>query len=215
MRKFLHVFVGLAAVVILLLPADPAHALLLKSYISGLTGSDANSCGPTDPCFSFQKAHDVTRSGGQIGCLDNATEQGLSLVINKSITIDCGISGSSLYRLGPGSIAISAPGIVVKILNLTIDVLGADPGSLGIYFVSGAELVLENCQIQNFLGIAVKFSPQVPGSQLSIINTTFDNNGTMPSTGGGLQVLPAAGGSAGILLDRVTFSYTVTAMVLI
>jgi hypothetical protein len=42
----------------------------------------------------------------------------------------------------------------------------------------------------------------------------FSNNGIAPSSGGGLQVAPLAGGSASVKLERVSFDFNVTGMVL-
>jgi hypothetical protein len=53
-----------------------------------------------------------------------------------------------------------------------------------------------------------------PAAQLIIRDSVFSNNGVVPGTGGGLQVAPGAGGSAGVVLERVTFNYNVTSMVL-
>ena len=46
-------------------------------------------------------------------------------------------------------------------------------------------------------------------------DTIIANNGSAPSTGGGIQVFPQPGGSAGVVLNRVTFDYNVTAMALV
>src|SRR5207249_1115713 len=75
----------------------------------------------------------------------------------------------------------------------------------------------ENCVIRDMTttsALAIRFQPSTPGAQLVVSDTIIKNNGSAPSTGGGIQVAPAVGGSAGVVLNRVTFEYNVTAMVL-
>jgi hypothetical protein len=188
----------------------PARAKTYKSYISA-TGIANVNCTLATPCPTFQSAHDATAPGGEISCLDGGASFAVfpSLTITKSITIDCGNLPHAYFPL---SIVINALGIVVKIRNLTIN--GTGSFSPGIDFQNGAELVLENCLIHLYSGVAIRFQPSTPDSQLSIINSNIENNGTAPSGGGGLQVIPSAGGSARIVLDNVKFRYNATAILL-
>jgi hypothetical protein len=62
--------------------------------------------------------------------------------------------------------------------------------------------------------IAIQYEPNSPAAQLIIRDSVFLNNGVAPGTGGGLQVAPAAGGSASVKLERVSFEFNVTSMVL-
>jgi hypothetical protein len=86
-----------------------------------------------------------------------------------------------------------------------------------IVVTCGATLIIENCKFQNIANnnaIAIQFTPNSPAAQLIIRDTVFANNGIAPGTGGGLQVAPAAGGSASVSLERVSFNFNVTSMVL-
>jgi hypothetical protein len=210
MKKLVPLLAGLAAVGILGLPGTLARAKTYKSYISA-TGTTNVNCTLATPCPTFQSAHDATAPGGEISCLDGGASFAVfpSLTITKSITIDCGNLPHAYFPL---SIVINALGIVVKIRNLTIN--GTGSFSPGIDFQNGAELVLENCLIHLYSGVAIRFQPSTPDSQLSIINSNIENNGTAPSGGGGLQVIPSAGGSARIVLDNVKFRYNATAILL-
>jgi hypothetical protein len=72
-------------------------------------------------------------------------------------------------------------------------------------------VIIENCKFQDTAGsptIAVQFLPNKPAAQLIIRDSVFANNGIAPATGGGLQVAPAAGGSASVVLERVSFTTT-------
>jgi hypothetical protein len=133
-----------------------------------------------------------------------------------SFTIDC-----------PG--AVLAPAInfavfqftgtssqVVILRNLTFD--GANQnGAPFLKVTGGTTLIIENCKFQNMANnnaIAIQFLPNKPAAQLIIRDSIFANNGIAPSGGGGLQVAPAAGGSASVILERVSFNLNVTSMVL-
>jgi hypothetical protein len=86
----------------------------------------------------------------------------------------------------------------------------------------GATLIIENCKFEDDAfssaggtsPIAIQFQPTSPAAQLIIRDSVFANNGIAPATGGGLQVAPQAGGSASVSLERVSFNFNVTSMVL-
>jgi Right handed beta helix region len=186
---------ALAAILALLLPAAPAQALL-KTFVSS-TGSNANPCTFAAPCADFQVAHAATDPGGQIACLNSGDFFGAS--ITKSITMDCAGTSNSVFGF-----IINAAGIVVTIRNLTM--FG---NNIGIDFQTGAALFVENCTIRNMNtnipALGIRFAPSAPGAQLVVSDTVIKNNGIAPATGGGIQVAPQAGGSAGVSLTRVTF----------
>ena len=202
MTKLVSLSAALAAL-LALLPAAPAHALSVKTFVSS-TGS-GTTCSFAAPCGDFQAAHDATFAGGQIACLDSGVVG--SAALTKTITIDCaGTSASS------SNFTVNGAGIVVTIRNLEI----FSPG-LGIDFQNGAALFVDNCVIRHMSfspALAIRFRPSAPGSQLVVTDTITRNNGIAPSTGGGIQVAPLAGGSAGVSLPRVTLGSNVTAMVL-
>jgi hypothetical protein len=86
-----------------------------------------------------------------------------------------------------------------------------------IKVTGGATVIIENCKfedIANGNAIAIQFLPSSAAAQLIIRDSIFANNGIAPGTGGGLQVAPAAGGSASVKLERVSFELNVTGMVL-
>ena len=75
--------------------------------------------------------------------------------------------------------------------------------SIGIDFQNGAALFVENCTIRDAT-FAIRFLPSAPGSQLVVTDTIIKNNGSAPSTGGGILIQPSGAGSARVTLDRVT-----------
>ena len=203
MRPTAFLSASLAAMLVALLPAPPAQALNQKSFVSSTGGG--TTCTRTSPCANFQDAHDATDAGGEINCLDSGPFGGAT--ISRSMTIDCaGLAATS------NGLAVNGASIIVRIRNLSMKTFGF----VGIDFVNGAALFVENCIIKDFGGtaIGIRFTPSAPGSQLIVTDTVIDNNGVTPSTGGGIQIAPAAGGSAGVVLSRVRLGFNVTAMVL-
>jgi hypothetical protein len=205
-----HRFVFVTLFSLVTLATSPAQAIF-KAYVSS-SGSDANICVVSSPCQSLTRGLAVADDGGEVSCLDGyGFFSGSNVAISKSVTIDCGAAGGFFPNM---TITIDSPGIVVRLRNLKMS------GSLGlntssaIAFTDGAALILENCLIQHYVGIAITFRPSAPGSQLLSKDSVSSNNGTAPSSGGGLQVAPQSGGSAGVVLDHATFNFNVTAIVL-
>jgi hypothetical protein len=182
------------------------------AYASG-TGS-GGACTVSAPC-DFLSAVQLVDDGGLLKCLDAGPYVYPGVGFAKSLTVDC-----------PGVIRITFPNFgafqfsgtssqVVRIRNAIFD--GGSGGWPAIRVVGSPTLILENCVFQNHKtgnAIAIEFKPNAPGAQLIMTDTVIDNNGIMPSTGGGLQVAPKPGGSAGVILNRVRFGFNVTAMVL-
>jgi hypothetical protein len=187
------------------LATSPAHANY-KTYLSS-SGSDTASCSIVSPCQSLNRALSITDDGGEVSCLDGYGLSYGNVTISTSVTLDCGATGGMFSFL---QITIDGPGIVVRLRNLKMTGFGI---GTAVAFRNGAALILENCLIQRYTGIAITFRPSAPGSQLLIKDSVISNNGSGAS-GGGLQVAPQAGGSAGIVFDHATFNFNVTAMVL-
>ena len=204
----------LAAVGVVCLPmlsSDPAQAQATRTWVSGV-GDDANPCSRTAPCKTFAGAISKTAAGGEIDCLDPG---GFGAVtITKNMTIDCnGVSGGILAA-GTNGVNVNAAGIVVVLRNLTIQ--GATTGLIGINFISGSSLVLQNVVIQGFnagSALGIKFSPSTV-AQLVITDSTVDHNG-VGAAGGGILVQPAAGGVAFFSLNRVSLGNNSIAMGLV
>ena len=198
----------------------PAHAQATRTWVSGV-GDDVNPCSRTAPCKTFAGAISKTAAGGEIDCLDPG---GFGAVtITKSITIDCDGTFGSILASGVNGINIndSASGfpntINVIIHGLSINGAGGgaqnaqgNPGTgvIGINFVSGASLVVEDVIIQRFnastaAGIRVATGGN---SQTSVRNTVIADNGLNASTGGGILVVPTGAGNARVTLSNVLLS---------
>ena len=65
-------------------------------------------------------------------------------------------------------------------------------------------MIFEDCTFQNYTaspGAAVQFAPTVAGAHLTITDSVFTNNGYSGS-GGGIYIEPAAGITAGAVIER-------------
>jgi hypothetical protein len=152
--------------------------------------------------------------GGAVSCIDGGF---FASNVNSpaSLTIDC--PGAVLTSVTAPVLTLFGPSSQVVVLrNLTFDG-GPQLTAPFIRVTGGATLIIENCKFQNIAignAIAIQFLPNSPAAQLIIRDSVFANNGFAPGTGGGIQVAPAAGGSASVVLERVSFNLNVTGMVL-
>jgi len=195
--------------------ATPVQAQALRTWVSGV-GDDVNPCSRTAPCKTFAGAISKTAADGEINCLDPG---GFGVVtITKSMTIDCTGTFGSILAAGTNGVNIndSATGaprtIQVHLRGLSIS--GAGTGLIGINFVSGAFVTIEDVTISGFNSGSARaiFAPghNVPGSfqQLVIMNSSIKDNGAGVSGGGGIvlgQVAPTppSSGVVRVTLDNV------------
>jgi hypothetical protein len=202
----------LAAVVSL---SSPARAQLHHYYASP-TGTAFSSCLAANPCNLFEAITNAVPTGGEVNCIDGGFAGIGNISVSNSITIDCP-GGYLVPSLPSSNIAIAGNSSQVVILrNLTFDG-DIQLGSPFIKVTGGATLIIENCRFQNLTNgnaIAIQFTPNGPAAQLIIRDSVFANNGILPGTGGGIQVAPTGSGSASVRLERVSFDFNVTSMVL-
>ena len=136
------VFVGLAI-------SFDRQALAVGSQIRTFvarTGSDANPCSRTAPCRTFAAALVQTASGGEVVALDTGGYG--TLTINQSVTITAAPGVQAFIAPSSGTaIEVNAGGGVVTLRNLILNSQGAD---VGIDYVSGGVLHIENLTISGF-----------------------------------------------------------------
>ncbi len=193
--------------------SSPTQAQISNQLYATPAGTGI-ACSASAPC-SLSTAISVlfTRPGGEVSCIDGGFYQ-TNVLYSNGFTVDC--PGAVLTsHFGP-VFALNGPSSQVVILrNLTFDGGAADAAPF-ILVTGGATVIIENCKFQNIANsnaIAIRFLPTSPAAQLIIRDSAFINNGIAPGTGGGIQVAPA-GGSASMLLERVSFNFNVTSMVL-
>jgi hypothetical protein len=193
MQKLVLSF-ALALTTLFALPITPAQALNQRSWVASFGSGSA--CSRASPCANFETALGVTVAGGEVNCVDQGdfANGGAQLVINKSITIDCeGVQGNFGFTES-GAIAIFvSPGSTDVVVLRGLNINGNGVGSIGIGFLTGAALHVENCAIRNFSstgegwGITAAQTTQI--SELFVSGTVLENNGTA-SSGGGIWIFP-------------------------
>ncbi|HEY0044610.1 MAG TPA: right-handed parallel beta-helix repeat-containing protein, partial [Allosphingosinicella sp.] len=180
--------------------ATPAAAQATRTWVSG-EGDDVNPCSRTAPCKTFAGAISKTAAGGEINCLDPGGYG--AVTITKAMTIDCHYVEGGVLAGGNG-ITINAAATDVVMLR-GLDFFGVNPPQHGVRFVAGGALHIEDSIIRRFNAsgsYGVQFVPTTRPAELFISNTTIADNG-LADTGGGIQIKPAVGGGARVVLRDV------------
>jgi hypothetical protein len=202
MKTCALLFVGLATMIVPLLPVTPAQAQNAKAYVS-TAGNDSMNCTLTAPCATFGGAINKTLDGGEVACLDPGPFPAVGQ-ITKSVTLDCGETGGTIVVGSNFGIQVNTAGINVTIRNLTIN--GVFSAAIGVSLLTGgSSLNIQNCAIRNFhsgAGIGILFQPVGSASKLYVTDTVVQDNG-VPSSGGGIIIQPVGSGSAQVVLNRV------------
>ncbi len=150
-----------------------ASAQATRTWVSGV-GDDVNPCSRTAPCKTFAGAISKTAAGGEIDCLDPGGFGGVT--ITKSITIDCnGVVGSALFAGATSGISVNGTDIVVTLRNLQIN--GAGTGLVGVRFVNGRRLILENVLVSQAAQTGILVNSMAGAGGLVINNSQIINNG--------------------------------------
>ena len=187
-----------AVAALFLLANASAYAQATRTWVSGV-GDDVNPCSRTAPCKTFAGAISKTAAGGIINALDPGGFG--ALTITKSITIDGGgvAKGGTLNASTNGITVNAGAADVVRLRNLSLD--GANSGLNGIRFLAGGTLVVDDVRISGNTaaapnGIGILFAPS-GNSKLTVTDSIINNN-----TGGGIQIVPGAGGFARVTIDH-------------
>ena len=190
--------IPVVAVVLALVPT--AFAANSRSWVSN-TGTDANPCTIDKPCATFQRAHDVTTSGGEIDVLNPGDYN--EVVINRAITIDGGNMAYIYVAYTQAGITVNAPtDAPVVIRNLAIKTMPGVTDNVGIYYGSAYSLHAENLFISGTgIGIQAAMYKGIVRGQLYVKDTTIRNNG---NSGIALQGVTAETGIAHAVIDHVT-----------
>jgi parallel beta helix pectate lyase-like protein len=162
------------------------------------TNGSGTSCTFSQPCSALFNALSATDDRGQITCFDSATFPNLGDQFSNNVTIDC----SGVLVTGNGAfpaLGLQGTNQMVKIRNLTFNGTGGGAVAFIKVFGSGT-LILENCVLENFPGIAIDIEPT------GAFNLIMKNSRVSNSTGAGVLIKPAAGGSVKATFDGVTIT---------
>jgi hypothetical protein len=201
MRKITLPTTIIGSLLVILLQTGSVQAQASRTWVSGV-GDDANPCSRTAPCKTFAGAISKTAAGGIINCIDPG---GFGAVtITKSITIDCQGAVGGILAAGTNAVNVNAAGIIVNLRNLNIEGFGT--GLVGVNFLQGAAVHIENCYIYGFRAgnaAGVRLSAGTT-AELTVTNSTVSDNGIGTTTGGGVVIVPtSANGVAKVTLNNV------------
>jgi hypothetical protein len=188
----------------------PAHAQATRTWVSGV-GDDANPCSRTAPCKTFAGAISKTAPAGEINVLDPG---GFGAVtITKPITISSQAFEAGVLVSGTNGIIVNVPNATDTVILRGLDIEGLGTGISGVAILTGGNVTVENCTINNFTDSGIKFTPTVAGSQLHVSNTVVRNSGFAGGTGQGILVGPSGAATAtldGVRMDRNNAGLKVT-----
>jgi hypothetical protein len=162
----------LLAAALIGLPAGPAEAAAPTRVFVAATGSDGNPCTFSQPCRTFQNAHDTVATGGEIDVLDPAGYG--SLLITKAISIQghgyAGVAAngtSDVITVNTGD-----PAAAVNLRGLLIDGVGF--AANGIEVLSVGTLTVQDTLIRNFggTGRGIDFTMAVTGTTSLYVTDT-------------------------------------------
>ena len=125
--------------------ATGAAAVAQRTFVAS-NGSDANVCSLAAPCRSFGSAITQTSPGGEVIVLDSAGYGPVTISQTVSIIAPTGVYAGVSVLNGTG-ITVNAGAGIVKLQGLTINSIG---GNIGIDYVSGARLYLDNVIVSGF-----------------------------------------------------------------
>ncbi len=163
-----------------------AQAQYVRTCVSA-KGNDANTCHCTQPCRSFQRAHDQTLADGEITVLDPAGYGPVTITKSISIVNDGGGEASIQVSGGGIGILVRAPAAAyVNLRGITIQGVGFGESN-GLILNTGFALTVENCVMRNLTGDGIGFFP-TNSSHLAVSHTLVADNG-----GDGIAVIAGSG----------------------
>jgi hypothetical protein len=181
-------------------PAESAGSTAAATYLSaaGSDGNTSNVCQHSAPCQTFAAALSVTTPGGAVHCLDSLLS-GAAVTVTIDVTIDCSNTESAFFATSVnGAFTINAlVKVTLRGLNFYTD--PSFSGVSGIIVLQGTSVHVENCKIFGLIGTAFDIEPNGP------LNLVVSNS-SISTSGSGVLLKPAAGGSINAIFDHVAIS---------
>ena len=169
------------AVLLGLFFATLVHATAQRTFVS-TAGVDNPACSLVAPCRAFAAAITATSPGGEVIALDSGGYGPVTITKSVSIIAPAGVyAGISVFS-GNG-VTVNGSAIAVVLRGLTINGQG---GNIGISFLQGASLAIEDCTIDGLANIGISLT--APNSKVRIKNAVVSKN-----SGGVAAVLNSAG----------------------
>jgi hypothetical protein len=192
-----------AGIASLALFSSVAFAQSSETFVSA--AGSGTSCSRTAPCANFSAAYNATAAGGAITVLDSGNFD--FFTITKSLTVRApgpaaGVTVADGFGYALGIYASASDTVVLDGLSY----IGP-----GINIQGSGTVIIRNCRIgfdSNPAGSAlsgIRIAPTGP-LQVIISDTVVESNGNA-NGGAGIHVIPQSGGSARVMLERVTASH--------
>jgi hypothetical protein len=176
MKKIARSLAVLAAILLPALPAAPAHAGFVHTWVSH-SGNDGNTCQLASPCATITQALSQTADSGEISCLDTGAFG--QYIVQISVTIDCSgtvATPDTAFGLGCNSaIVVNAPGKVVILRGLNVTGLFLCAAA-GIVIQAATAVYIEDCVIENWSHQGIVDQRTTGLTRLAIKNTIVRNN---------------------------------------
>jgi Right handed beta helix region len=167
----------LVALTVTALASMPAHAQQ-RVFVSGL-GVDTNPCSVTQPCRTFQHAHDTFPANSEIEVVDPAGYGPLTITHGISIQ---GHGFGGIFAAAGDAITVSvATSDPVTLNGLLID--GRGTGVTGFKLTSGPSVQILNSVVRHF-NVGINDHRSTTGSNLLIEDTIASDNGLVGITTG-------------------------------
>ena len=162
--------------VLLALLSSPLLALPSRVFVKS-TGMDVGSCPITAPCRSFAYAIGQVAASGEVIALDAAGYG--TFVVTQSVSVIAAPGATAFIAVNSGAgIDIAAPVSPTDVIVLRGLALTGSGGNLGIRFVAGHSLAIENCIVSGFatFGVLASRNGDVTSPNVRIEHSTIRSN---------------------------------------
>jgi hypothetical protein len=194
-----------AGMIALLIASSAALAVgtASRTFVSG-TGSDTGTCPLTTPCRTFAYALTQTAPSGEIIVLSSAGYGAVTITQAVSIINISNFAGVTVAT-GNGITINAGVNDSVTLRGLTVDG-GGSTASNGIVFNAGGNLIIDQCNVLNFVGDptagagnGILLQPTSGFHNIVITNTLATHN-----QGEGISYSPSSGTSTSeMVIDHV------------
>ena len=172
-----------------------------RTFVSAVTGNDANPCTRSSPCRTFAAAIAAVAAGGEVIALDSGGYGAFTVSKAVSVETPAGIYAGISAGSGDGIDVSAGASDVVVLRGLTI--YGFGGANDGINFTSGAALYAESCVINGFSLYGIF---QTGNGNLFLTDTTVRNGGSE-----GVTIEPSI--ASNLSVDHCRFENDITGLI--
>ena len=164
----------MAAALALAVTLPAAHAAARDRVFVASYGSDTNPCTFGSPCKTFQHAHDVVATSGEITAIDSAGFGPLTITKGVTVTSPNGVEAGIAAAAGGTAITINATAADAVILRgLTLE--GTNAAWYGIQANSAGKIEITDSVVRDFATTGIVFTATTV-MLIHVSNTKVMNN---------------------------------------